>query len=83
MIYRIHCELFGLLNKNRLSTVAKAYLIQLDDVRVADLLQDFDLSRNPLNVFLVFDLFLLKDLDSDLKPIVAWIYLPSLRLRCA
>ena len=42
------------------------YFIELDDVGVADLLQDLNLSGYPLNVLLVVDLFLLENFYSDL-----------------
>ena len=46
---------------------AAAYLIELDDVRMADLLEYLDLSGDPLHVLLVLDLLLLQNLDSNLK----------------
>ncbi len=42
------------------------YLIELNDVRVSNLFEDFDLSCDPLDVFLVLDFFFLKNLYSDL-----------------
>ena len=41
-------------------------LVQLDDVGVADDLQNVDLSHDPRDVGLVLDLVLLEDLDRDL-----------------
>lgn len=43
------------------------YFKQLDDVGVPDHLQDFDLPAHSLNVCLLDDLALFKDLDRDLK----------------
>jgi len=43
------------------------YLVELDDVRVADLLQNFDLAGDALNVFLVVDLLFLQDFDGNLR----------------
>lgn len=45
-----------------------AYLIKLNDIGVADLLQYFDFTGDPLHVLLVLDLVFLEDLDSDLLP---------------
>ena len=45
----------------------RIYLIELDDIRVANLLQNFDFSGNPLNVLLVVDLFLLENFHGNLK----------------
>jgi len=41
--------------------VCFSYFVELDDVGVADLLKDFDLTSNALNIFLILDLVLLKD----------------------
>ena len=49
------------------STETFTYFVELDDVRVANLLQNFNLPRNSLNVLLVVDLFFLKDFDGNLK----------------
>ena len=43
-------------------------LIQLNDVRMPDQLQNLNLPRNPLNIALIVDLVLLKDLDGHLLP---------------
>ena len=40
--------------------------VQLDDVRVADLLENFDLASDALHIFLVVDLVLLEDFDGNL-----------------
>ena len=42
------------------------YLIELNNIRVSDLLQDFDFPCDSLNVFLVVDLVFLKDFDGNL-----------------
>ena len=42
------------------------YLVELDDVRMSDYLQDVDLSRHPVDIRLVLDLVFLKNLDGDL-----------------
>lgn len=42
------------------------YLVQLDDVRVANYLQNVDFPGDSLNVRLVLDLVLLQDLDGHL-----------------
>jgi len=42
------------------------YLVELDDVGMPDLLEDFDLSRDPLYVLLVFDFLLFENLNGDL-----------------
>ena len=42
-------------------------LVELDDIGVANFLQNFNFSRNPFNVLLVVDLFFLKDFDGNLK----------------
>ena len=39
------------------------YFVQLNDIWMSDLLEDFDFSCNPLNVFLVVDFVLFQDLD--------------------
>ena len=41
-------------------------LIELDNVRMSDFLEDLDLSCDSLNILLVVDLFFLKNLDSYL-----------------
>lgn len=41
-------------------------LVQLNHVRVTDLLEDFDLASNAFDIFLVVDLVLLENLDGDL-----------------
>jgi len=43
------------------------YLIKLDNVGMADLLQNFNLSCDTFDIFLVLYFFLFEDLDSDLK----------------
>ena len=45
------------------------YLVELDNIGVADLLEDFYFSRDAFNVLLVVDLFFLQDFDCHLKPI--------------
>lgn len=40
--------------------------VQLNDIGVADLLENFDLASDALNVFLVVDLVLLENFDGDL-----------------
>ena len=42
------------------------YLVELDDIRVANLLKNIDLTSDPLNVTLVFNPVLLKNLDGNL-----------------
>ena len=42
-------------------------LVELDDIGVANFLQNFNFPRNPFNVLLVVDLFFLKDFDGNLK----------------
>lgn len=42
------------------------YLIELDDVWVSDLLEDFDFPCDSLDVFLVVDFVFLEDFDGDL-----------------
>ena len=36
------------------------YFVKLDHIWVANLLQDFDFTSNPLNIFLIFDFIFLK-----------------------
>ena len=48
-------------------TVGGTYLVELDDVGVAHLLQNFDLAGDALNVFLVVDLLFLQDFDGNLR----------------
>jgi len=48
-------------------TVGWTYLVELDDVGVAHLLQNFDLAGDALNVFLVVDLLFLQDFDGHLR----------------
>ena len=43
------------------------YLVQLDDVRMSDFLENFDLTRDPLNIFLIMNLLFLQNFDSDLN----------------
>lgn len=42
-------------------------LVELDDIGMANFLQNFNFPRNPFNVLLVVDLFFLKDFDGNLK----------------
>ncbi len=44
-----------------------AYLIELDDVGMSDFFENFNFSRDSFNVFLVVDLFLLKNFDCHLS----------------
>ena len=46
-----------------------AYLVELNDVRVADKLENVDLARNSLEVGHVGDALLLEDLDGDLRKV--------------
>lgn len=46
--------------------VMRAYLVQLDDVRVSDELQDLDLPRDSLDIALIDYLVLLEYLDRNL-----------------
>ena len=39
------------------------YFVQLNDIRVSDLLEDFDLPSDSLHVFLIVDFVLLEDFD--------------------
>ena len=48
------------------SQVCETYLVELNDVGVADLLEDLDLARDSLDVLLVIDLFLFENLDGNL-----------------
>jgi hypothetical protein len=43
-------------------------LVELDDVGVADLLENLDLSRDPFHILLIIDFLLLQDLDCNLLP---------------
>ena len=45
----------------------ESYLVELDNIRVADFLENFDLSSDPLHILLVIDLLLLEDLDGNLR----------------
>ena len=47
----------------------QAYLVELNDVRVADELENVDLARNALEVRHVGDALLLEDLDGDLRKV--------------
>lgn len=51
-----HVELFFRLNN----------FVQLDDIGVADLLENFNFPRDTLDVFLIVNLVFLEDFDSDL-----------------
>jgi len=43
-----------------------AYLVELNDVRVSDFLENFDLASNSLYVLLVVDFLFLKHFDGNL-----------------
>ena len=43
------------------------YLVQLDDVRMPDFLENFDLTRDSLNIFLIMNLLFLQNLNRDLN----------------
>ena len=45
----------------------ESYLVELDNIGVADFLENFDLSSDPLHILLVIDLLLLEDLDGNLR----------------
>ena len=45
--------------------VTPSHLVELDDVRMADQLQDLDLPSDSFNVALVLNFFFLQDLDGD------------------
>ena len=47
--------------------ILDTYLVELDDVWVANFLEDFDFSSDSLNVLLIVDLLLLEDFDGHLK----------------
>ena len=45
----------------------RTYLVELDDIGVSDLLENFDLPGDSFNVLLIVDLFFLQNFDSHLK----------------
>ena len=45
---------------------ASTYLVELDDVGVANFFEDFDFASDAFNVFLVVDLLLLKNFHGHL-----------------
>jgi len=49
------------------------YLVELDNIGVADLLEDFYFSRDAFNVLLVVDLFFLQDFDCHLSQFITHI----------
>ena len=46
--------------------LGQTYFVKLDHVRMPNLLQDFNLTSDALNILLIVNLLLLKDLDSNL-----------------
>lgn len=53
--------------KDGINSLKKSYLIELDDVRVANFLQNFDLSGDSLNILLVIDLFFFQNFHGNLS----------------
>ena len=43
------------------------YLVKLDNVRMSNLFENLDFSRNTLHIFLIMDLILFENFNSDLK----------------
>ena len=48
--------------------VLRTYLVKLNDIGMADLLQYFDFTCDPLHIFLILDLVLFQYFNSDLFP---------------
>ena len=53
--------------KDGTNSLKKSYLIELDDVRVANFLQNFDLSGDSLNILLVIDLLFFQNFHGNLS----------------
>ena len=57
------------MSQGRAARFKSTYLVELDDVWVANLFEDLDLSGDPLNVLLVVDFFFFKNFHGDLGAI--------------
>jgi len=54
-----------MLHNHKQLFVSLNYLVKLDDVEVANFLEDFDLTSDALDVFLIIDFFFLQDFYSN------------------